>query len=226
MTIPETFFSVSEELRLFGLSCLSGAAFGLVWELLRTLRVLLPHNGFLTAAEDIAFFMLYAVYLMCFTTAAARGEFRVYYIVGGTTGFLLYILTLGSIVSAAVRKIIFAVGKVFAVVSSPIIKAFVLLGKKAAYKFVGISEIIVQKFKKIGLLLLYPARLLYNMRENKLGKHRAVTESSRKRNGNSIGEKIKDNKKIAIQWPSRKTSCGSHRNRLHCHRRDGQPRMQ
>ena len=136
MNIPETFFSVSEELRLFGISCLAGAVFGLVWELLRTLRVLLPHNGFLTAAEDIGFFMLYAVFLMCFTTAAARGEFRVYYIIGGVSGFFLYILTLGNIVSAAVRKICFALRKAIAVVSSPLIKAFVLLGKKAAHKFV------------------------------------------------------------------------------------------
>lgn len=226
MNIPETFFSVSEELRLFGLSCLAGAAFGLVWELLRTLRVLLPHNSFLTAAEDIAFFMLYSVFMMCFTTAAARGEFRVYYIIAGSTGFLLYILTVGSIISAAVRKICFSVGMAFAVVFAPIIKAFVLLGKKAALKFVGISEIIVQKFKKIGLLLLYPARLMYNRKENKLGKHRLISERSRKRNGNSIGEKNKDNEKIALQWPARKTSCGSHRNRLHRHRRDGQPRMQ
>lgn len=225
MSIPETFFSVSEELRLFGLSCLAGAAFGLVWELLRTLRVLLPHNGFLTAAEDVIFFMLYAVFLMCFTTVAARGEFRVYYIIGGVSGFLMYILTLGSIVSAAVRKICCALGRAFAVVSAPLIKAFVLLGKKAAHNFVGISEIIVQNFKKVGLLLIYPILLMYNRKENKVENCRNTSARSRKRNGNSIGEKIKNNKKIALQWSARKASCGSNRNRLRRHRRDGQPRM-
>jgi len=185
MIVPETFFSVNEELRLFGMSCLAGAVFGVVWEFLRTIRVLLPHNSFLTAAEDILFFMLYAVFLMCFTSAAARGEFRVYYIIGGMSGFFLYILTLGSVVSAAVGKICFALRKALAVVSTPLIKAFVLLGKKAALKFVGISEIIVQIFKKIGLLLIYPILLMYNRKENKVEKHRTSRKSSHRRNGNS-----------------------------------------
>ena len=59
MNVPETFFSVNEELRLFGLSCLFGAAFGVAYDLFRTVRLLLPHNGAMVAAEDIAFLALY-----------------------------------------------------------------------------------------------------------------------------------------------------------------------
>ncbi|MBR4628397.1 MAG: spore cortex biosynthesis protein YabQ [Ruminococcus sp.] len=214
MNIPETFFSVSEELRLFGLSCLSGAVFGVIWEIFRTLRLLLPHNSFLTAAEDVLFFALYAVFLMCFTTSEARGEFRVYYVIGGLSGFFLYILTLGSIVSAAVRKIIYALKRAFSVVTAPFRKAFVLLGKKAAAKFVGISEIIVQKFKKVKMLLIYPLRLMYNKKENKL-----------RRNGNNVGEKIKKNKKIAFQRTPRKAPRSRNRRGLRRYYRHSQPRL-
>ena len=55
MTIPETYFTVSEELRLFGISCLLGAVVGVAYDVLRVLRLMLPHNSFLVAAEDVGF---------------------------------------------------------------------------------------------------------------------------------------------------------------------------
>ena len=55
MNVPETFFTVREELWLFGLSCLSGAVMGLCYDVLRALRQAVPHPGWAVAAEDIIF---------------------------------------------------------------------------------------------------------------------------------------------------------------------------
>ena len=63
MNMPETFFTVNEELRLFGLSCLMGAVVGAAYDVLRVFRIIAPHNGVLTALEDIGFLGLYAIAL-------------------------------------------------------------------------------------------------------------------------------------------------------------------
>ena len=96
MSVPETFFSVSEELRLFILSCAFGAAFGLLFEVFRTVRTILPHNIPLIAVEDTAFLLIYAVFLPAFASAAARGELRMYFAIGNILGFILYLATVGA----------------------------------------------------------------------------------------------------------------------------------
>ena len=74
MNVPETFFTVHEELILFGLSCLFGAALGVCYDVFRALRLIVPHNFVLVMAEDIVFFIGYCIFLSAFTAAAARGE--------------------------------------------------------------------------------------------------------------------------------------------------------
>ena len=53
MNIPETFFSVNDELVLFGMSCIMGAVFGVLYDVFRINRIVFAHTGFLTAIEDI-----------------------------------------------------------------------------------------------------------------------------------------------------------------------------
>ena len=47
MNVPETFFTVSEELVLFGLSCLAGAVIGVFYDIFRVIRIIFPHNDIL-----------------------------------------------------------------------------------------------------------------------------------------------------------------------------------
>ena len=55
MNVPETFFTVSEELVLFGLSCLAGAVIGVFYDIFRVIRIIFPHNDVLILIEDIIF---------------------------------------------------------------------------------------------------------------------------------------------------------------------------
>ena len=206
MIIPETYFSVSEELRLFGLSCLFGAALGTVWDVFRTARLLLPHNGLLVALEDIAFLLFYGIFLSAFAVSAAHGEMRLYYVLGNAAGFLLYLVTLGSIVSAAMKKMLLALKTVFCVITAPFRRAFVLLGKKVCVKFVGTSKVIVQKIKKSGILLRKSSGLMYNKKENKMRK-----------NGDKFGKEVKTKRgEGTFQRGPRKARRSRSRNRLHC----------
>ena len=72
----ETFFTVPEQTRLLIFAVLLGIPLGVVFDVLRTLRLLLPHGKLAAALEDVAFLLLWAGTLLCFSTVLARGEFR------------------------------------------------------------------------------------------------------------------------------------------------------
>lgn len=171
MSVPETFFSVREELVLFGLSCLAGAVIGLCYDAVRAVRLMIRHGIWLTALEDVCFLALYAVFLSAFAAAAARGELRFYYVVGNALGFTLYFFTIGSIVIRIFRKIFGAAAALVRVVTAPIRRLYVLLRKKAAVKFVGSSKISEKSIKMLNLLLQKTGHLRYNNTNNKKRKN-------------------------------------------------------
>jgi len=167
MNIPETFFSVNEELVLFGMSCIMGAVFGVLYDVFRIIRIIFAHNGFLTAIEDILFLGLYGVSLIAFASAAARGELRFYHVLGNFIGFALYFLTLGSIVNSAFRRLFSALKKTISFIMVPFKICFAFLCRKTRAKFVGSSKVAVNCFKKIRFLLLKLPHMLYNKMETK-----------------------------------------------------------
>lgn len=184
MNVPETFFSVNEQLVLFGLSCLLGGALGVFFDVFRALRVVLPHNAVLVAAEDFAFLCGYAVVLSAFVSAAARGELRFYYVIGNLLGFVLYIATVGSAVILTIRKLFSLIKAVLSFIIRPVKTLYVFLCKKYGLKFVGTSKVFVKSIKKIEILLLNNSKLLYNKKENK-----------NRKNVNSVVKKSKTKEK-------------------------------
>ena len=171
MIVPETYFTVGEEVRLFGESCLFGAGVGIVFDAVRAFRLILPHNRLLVAFEDTAFSVLCGIAVTAFAAAAARGEMRLYFAVGAVIGFIVYFLTLGSIVMKTLRKLFLLAAACFKVVFRPVGTVFAPLYKKLKVKFVRNLQIIVKRFKKIEIVLLNRPFLLYNKMENKKRKN-------------------------------------------------------
>ena len=107
----ESFFTASQQLRLFVLSCAFGIPIGILFDIFRVIRMFFPHGKILVAAEDILFFIFYGIFLMCFTITAARSEFRFYFCAGNFLGFILYHFTLGNAVSSAIKKTVMVIKK-------------------------------------------------------------------------------------------------------------------
>ena len=76
MNVPDTFFSLHEELVLFFLSVIFGAVIGVAYDVLRVFRLVFPHNTLLTAIEDLVFLSLCGLAFAVFSFTAARGVFR------------------------------------------------------------------------------------------------------------------------------------------------------
>ena len=171
MIVPETYFTVDEELRLFGMSCLMGGAAGAAYDVLRAFRLIFPHNSILVAAEDIIFLSLYGAALTAFSVTAARGELRFYHFIGSAVGFALYYVTVGSVVMRTLRKLLGVFFAVLSFILRPLKAVFALLRKKVAVEFVRNLQIIVKPLKKIKIVLLNRRNLLYNEMENKKRKN-------------------------------------------------------
>jgi spore cortex biosynthesis protein YabQ len=105
----ETFFSVSEQAKIFLYSCLLGFPIGIVYDVFRVIRILIPHNRILVFIEDCIFIIIYAIVIITFSLLFARGEIRFYFIAGSTLGFIVYFFTIGSVVTGAIRKMFSAV---------------------------------------------------------------------------------------------------------------------
>ena len=94
--IPDTFWTIQEELSLFGGACLLGIPAGILFDLNRLFRRMIPHRHRLTVAiEDILWMLSVAVLLLCYASGFAKGVFRFYYAVGCLLGWIIYECTLG-----------------------------------------------------------------------------------------------------------------------------------
>lgn len=180
MIIPETFFTVHEHLILFGLSCLFGAALGVFYDIFRALRLIFPHNFLLVTAEDVIFMSCYAVFISSFTSAAARGEFRFFYIFGNILGFILYIVTAGNVITGVLKRLISLLRSILRLIMRPFRKIYVSICVKGQKKFVENSQNPVKRFKNPFTLLLNMRDLLYNIMVNKNRKNvKNVAEKSK-----------------------------------------------
>ncbi len=181
MNIPETYFTVEEQLMLFLYSCLCGAAAGVLYDVFRTLRIILPHNMALVIIEDIIFFLICSLSIISFTSVMARGEFRFYYIIGGVTGFILYFFTLGNIVIKIIRHLFKIIYLPLKVIFAPIRALYVLMCEKVIVKFVGISKNAIKLCKNLKTPLIERGEMLYNKKTN-----------TKRKNVKCVGKKIKN----------------------------------
>ena len=178
----ESFFTASEQLRLFVLSCLFGIPAGILYDVFRVLRMLVRHNKIAVAAEDILFFCTYAVFVMSFTVSAARSEFRFYFCFGNILGFIVYHFTVGNLVTAVLKKIILRIRKILGFIFRPVGKKIALLCEKKHVFFVITLQNITKCKKNDKIDLIDDSNLLYNSKkENKQDKRRNVCRIEKKK---------------------------------------------
>lgn len=101
----ETFFTASTQLEVFLVSCGVGVVLGLVYDVLRVFRIVLPHSDLLTHLEDAVLVSSYGVFLMCFAFSLMRGQLRAFFVVGNALGFTLWFCTAGVVVVGVANRV-------------------------------------------------------------------------------------------------------------------------
>ena len=124
----ETFFTISQQTSQFLLSVVMGALLGTAYDLFRVLRIVFPiaRKKAAVCAGDIIFMIICGTTVLTFAIMFCRGQVRFFCIVGAMLGFILYILSLGSLVTCIIKAIVSFIGKllqkVYSLLFAPAVK--------------------------------------------------------------------------------------------------------
>lgn len=106
MEIPGAFLDNYQQGMFFIFSCLLGIPCGIIFDIFRTVRILIPHkNSWLVIIEDIIFLFLCAVIILIYVSILPNRNFRFLYVLGEFLGFILYFTTVGNFIIGIYRKI-------------------------------------------------------------------------------------------------------------------------
>lgn len=171
-------FEQSEQLKLFLLSLGAGFVLGILYDILRTVRLTFTKSKKVIFIFDILYFFLFGLGTFIFFLATNKGEFRSYMIFGEILGWIFYYLSFGlaakSFTDAFVNAIHTVFKFVFKIISAPfllIFKVFLKINEKISL----VSQKVTKKMQKnrkkhLQKLRLYVYNLLGILKGNGLSK--------------------------------------------------------
>ncbi len=101
----ETQLTVHTELIRFLRSLLLGLPCGLLFDLFRTLRALLPHHPAAVFLEDAVYTFFCCFIIQCYAWSFCDGVLRWMYAVGAMLGLICYLLTAGKVWSRILLRL-------------------------------------------------------------------------------------------------------------------------
>ena len=137
----ETFFTVSEQTRLFLWSCVLGAFLGIVFDIFRVIRIIKKHSSVAVFIEDILFIIFSSICIFIYIMEQARGEIKFFIFFGAFLGFILYIVSVGNFIVNVIKSIVLFIKsilkKIYLKIIKPILRFINHICQKCFNKFVG-----------------------------------------------------------------------------------------
>lgn len=154
---------LSVQTEIFLLSLGFGFLLGILYDVFRTLRLIISSSSWFTVFADIVYFMLCAFLVFCFNLAVDSGRIRLYVLLGDLLGWMIYYFSLGEISIRLSNRIISSVKRCFRAVLTPIIRLKNRFERKFG-KTVSFSKKIIRKFnKKLKFDLQKYKGMVYNL---------------------------------------------------------------
>lgn len=97
---------IFDELHLFGICLLLGAAIAFIYDVIRIMRLLIPHKDVFVDIEDLIFWLFTAWIVFWTLFTYNRGSLRAYAFMGMFLGVIIYALTLSRILMFLIHKMI------------------------------------------------------------------------------------------------------------------------
>ncbi len=157
----------NEQLAILASSLGVGFLLGVLYDVIRALRLSLTRSKIAVLVCDIIYFLLFGLISFLFILALNKGEIRFYIIVGELIGAFFYYISLGIAVIKLTDKAVSLLRKLYSLVFRVICAPFKALGRLFSWLFGKISKLFKKtekKSSKIQKNLLPKARLyVYNL---------------------------------------------------------------
>lgn len=158
---------LSAQTEIFLLSLGFGFLLGVLYDIFRTLRLIISSSAGFTVFADIMYFLLCTFLVFCFNLVVDNGKIRLYVLLGDLLGWLIYYFSLGEISLKISNSIILLVKSFFRAVSAPLRRVKNRINRKFG-KSASFSKKIIRKFnKKLKFDLQKYKGMVYNLNEYK-----------------------------------------------------------
>ncbi len=154
---------LAEQTEIFLYSLGFGFLLGILYDVFRTLRLIISNSRLFVFIWDLLYFAACAFLTFCFIMVIDSGKVRIYVALGEILGWLIYYFSFGAIAikfSNLVRRFLC---RIFAVVFKPIKCVFVWICKKIRKTGVFCKKIIRKSDKKAKFNLQKYRGIVYNL---------------------------------------------------------------
>lgn len=141
---------------------LLGAVFGLLYELLRFFRHLIPAREIRANIEDALFIVLAGVLMFIIVIMMNGNQLRLYHILGTVTGFFIYIATIGRLINCINKKICGLLRRFLHCLFAPLHKLLVRMTQKTHHKLSRLYKIFTNSTKNAAMHLKNKHDIVYN----------------------------------------------------------------
>ncbi len=143
---------------------------GVLFEIFRTVRVMICHKDIAVFFEDILFTLIFSLSFFTYCGVMSAFSLRGFILVGMLIGFVTYLLTAGELVRTAVKVLVKGLKSVvlgvlkllYKLFVARIVNFFVSFGHSAAGRFVQNKSTLKKTQKSRGKPLKRKVDLLYN----------------------------------------------------------------
>lgn len=147
-----------------------GAAMGVLFEIFRTVRVMICHKDIAVFFEDILFTLIFSLSFFTYCGVMSAFSLRGFILAGMLIGFVTYLLTAGELVRMTVKTLVLGLKSLVAKIlkllyklfMARIVKFFVSFGHSVARRFVQNKSTLGKIQKSREKPLKRKVDLLYN----------------------------------------------------------------
>ncbi len=154
---------LSSQTEIFLLSLGFGFLLGILYDLFRTLRLIISNSSGFTVFADVMYFLVCAFLVFCFNLVVDSGKIRLYVLLGDLLGWLIYYFSFGEISVKLGNKGVTSAKRFCRVISVSFLK-FGSRIKRRFGKSASFFQKIIRKFnKKLKFDLQKHRSMVYNL---------------------------------------------------------------
>lgn len=154
---------LAEQTEIFFYSLGFGFLLGILYDVFRTLRLIISRSKGFVLFMDLLYFSVCAFLTFCFIMVVDSGKVRLYVALGEILGWLIYYFSFGAIALKVSNAVIRFVRRAFSVVFKPVKRIFGKLWRKFSKIAVSGKKIIRKTDKKVKFNLQKHKGIVYNL---------------------------------------------------------------